>query len=234
MYSCTQTIADIGDLYVKYSGFDNWALTNNIVVIEDASELQLQQEHVLPLETRPPDADGKGAVTMRDLVKNSLRMRPDRIVIGEVRSSEAMDLLQAMNTGHDGSLATIHANNPKGALDRIETLAMMSDVELPWRAMRSQVATAINIVIQASRLKDGSRKITHISEILGLDDEGKYIVNDIFRFRVLGSSDDGKMLGAHEATGHLPSFLAEAKAQGFTIDEKMFAAIKPTSPLSKV
>ena len=189
-----------------------------IVVIEDASELQLQQEHVLPLETRPADQNGKGLVSMRDLVKNSLRMRPDRIVIGEVRSAEAMDLLQAMNTGHDGSLATIHANTPKGALDRLETLAMMSDVDIPWRALRNQVASAIHIVIQAARLKDGSRKITHISEILGLDEDGKYLVNDIFKLNLQGK---------HEATGIIPSFLDEAQAQGFTIDEKMFTSGSP-------
>jgi pilus assembly protein CpaF len=193
-----------------------------ILVIEDASELTLQQEHVLPLETRAPDAMGSGAVTMRDLVKASLRMRPDRIVIGEVRGPEAMDLLQAMNTGHSGSMATLHANTPKGALARIETLALMSDVEMPLVALRSQIASAIDIVIQAARLRDGSRKITHISEIMELDEKGNYQVNDIFVYRVNEVDPSGKILGKHIPTGILPSFLEEAKAQGFTVDESLF------------
>ena len=193
-----------------------------IVVIEDASELNLQQEHVLPLETRAGDLDGKGAVTIRDLVRASLRMRPDRIVIGEVRGAEAMDLLQAMNTGHSGSMATIHANTPKGALDRIETLALMSDVPLPWRALRSQVNSAIDIVIQANRLPDGSRKITCISEIGELTEDGKYEIRDLFVYKTDAVDPQGKTVGQHVATGVLPSFLAEAKAQGYTVDETLF------------
>lgn len=193
-----------------------------ILVIEDASELTLQQEHVLPLETRAADAMGDGEVTMRDLVKASLRMRPDRIVIGEVRGPEAMDLLQAMNTGHSGSMATLHANTPKGALARIETLALMSDVEMPLVALRSQIASAIDIVIQAARLRDGSRKITHISEIMELDEKGNYQVNDIFLYKVTEVDASGKMIGSHVPTGILPSFLEEAKAQGFTVDESLF------------
>lgn len=193
-----------------------------IVVIEDASELSLQQEHVLPMETRAPDPQGEGGVSMRDLVKASLRMRPDRIIIGEVRGPEAMDLLQAMNTGHSGSMATIHANNPKGALSRLETLALMSDVELPLRALRSQISSAIDIVIQASRLRDGSRRITYISEIMELDDQGNYQVNDLFTFQVNDMDSEGKMLGVYEPTGILPSFLEDAKAQGFAVDESLF------------
>ncbi len=193
-----------------------------IVVIEDASELQLQQEHVLPMEARAPDIDGKGMVTIRDLLRSSLRMRPDRIIIGEVRGAEAMDLLQAMNTGHSGSMATIHANTPKGALDRLETLALMSDVALPWRALRSQVASAIDIVVQASRLRDGSRKITYISEIGELTEEGKYEVHDIFVFEIQSVDEKGQMMGKHISTGYIPSFLHEAIAQGFTVDETLF------------
>lgn len=193
-----------------------------IIVIEDASELSLQQEHVLPMETRAPDAMGQGGVTMRDLVKSSLRMRPDRIVIGEIRGSEAMDLLQAMNTGHSGSMTTLHANTPKGALARLETLALMSDVEMPLVALRSQISSAVDIVIQAARLRDGSRKITHISEIMELDEKGNYQVNDIFVYRVKEIDASGKIIGSHVATGILPSFLEEAKAQGFTVDEELF------------
>jgi pilus assembly protein CpaF len=193
-----------------------------IIVIEDASELQLQQEHVLPMETRAPDAMGAGGVTIRDLVKSSLRMRPDRIVIGEIRGPEAMDLLQAMNTGHSGSMTTLHANTPRGALSRLETLALMSDVEMPLVALRSQIASAIDIVIQAARLRDGSRKITHISEVLDLDEKGNYQVNDIFVYRVTDIDKTGKMNGEHVPTGIIPSFFEEAKAQGFSIDESLF------------
>lgn len=195
-----------------------------IVLIEDASELNLQQEHVLPMETRGSDAEGRQGLTIRDLVRASLRMRPDRIVIGEVRGAEAMDLLQAMNTGHAGSLTTIHANTPKGALDRLETLAMMSDVALPWRALRSQVASAVDIVIQASRLPDGSRKITHISEVCDIGENGQYVVHDIFTYKVQHVDAKGKTVGAHAPTGILPTFLAEAKSQGYTVDETLFKA----------
>ena len=195
-----------------------------IVVIEDASELSLQQSHVLPMETRAADSMGEGEVTMRDLVKTSLRMRPDRIVIGEVRGSEAMDLLQAMNTGHSGSMATLHANTPRGALARLETLALMSDVEMPLVALRSQIASAIDVVIQASRLRDGSRKITHISEVLDLDEHGNYQVEDLFVYHVTDVRSDGKVEGQHAATGTLPSFFEEAKTQGFTIEESVFKA----------
>ncbi len=194
-----------------------------IIVIEDAGELQLQQDHVLTMETRPADVEGKGQVTIRDLLKASLRMRPDRIVIGEVRGGEAMDLLQAMNTGHSGSMSTVHANTPKGALARLETLALMSDVELPWRALRSQVSAAIDIVVQVARLRDGARRITHISEVGELDASGQYEVTDLFRYEIEKADDEGNIIGHHAPTGELPSFLAEAKAQGFTVDESLFA-----------
>ncbi|HLG20103.1 MAG TPA: CpaF family protein [Bdellovibrionota bacterium] len=197
-----------------------------IIVIEDSSELQLQQEHVLPMETRPPEANGEGGVTIRDLLRASLRMRPDRIVVGEVRGGEALDLLQALNTGHSGSMATIHANTPKSALARLETLALMSDVNLPLRALRNQVATAIEIVVQAARFRDGSRRITHISEVRELTDDGQYVVNDLFVFQTQKVDDKGKLVGRHVPTGTLPSFLADAKAQGFTVDETLFQAVK--------
>jgi pilus assembly protein CpaF len=197
-----------------------------IIVIEDSSELQLQQEHVLPMETRAAEADGTGLVTMRDLVKASLRMRPDRIVIGEVRGGEAMDLLQAMNTGHSGSMATVHANTPRGALARLETLALMSDVELPWRALRQQVSSAIEIVVQASRLRDGTRRVTHISEVRELHQDGNYDVADIFVFEIQRIDEHGKIQGHHVPTGEIPSFLPEAKAQGFNVDEALFEPAK--------
>ncbi len=194
-----------------------------IVVIEDSSELTFAQDHVLPLETQAKDRMGEGQVSMRDLIKASLRMRPDRIVIGEVRGPEALDLLQAMNTGHAGSMATLHANTPKGALERLETLALMSDVDLPLRALRSQIASALDIIIQAQRLRDGSRKITHISEVVGMTEDGHYQVNDLFVYHVESVEADGTMIGRHKATGNHPTFLQEAIAQGFTVDETLFA-----------
>jgi pilus assembly protein CpaF len=186
-----------------------------IIVIEDASELKLLKEHLLPMESTPE-------VTIRDLLKSSLRMRPDRIVIGEVRGGEAFDLLQAMNTGHSGCMATVHANSPKDAMARVETLAMMSDVNLPWRAMRSQVASAIDILVQTTRLRDGTRKITHISESRGLNEAGDYQVDDLFVHEIESVDDKGTIKGKHIATGTYPSFLEEAKAQGFTVDETLF------------
>lgn len=197
-------------------------IDQRIVVIEDASELQMKQEHVLPMETQHADRMGEGQVTMRDLIKSSLRMRPDRIVIGEVRGPEALDLLQAMNTGHSGSMATLHANTPKGALERLETLSLMSDVDLPLRALRSQIASAIDIVIQAQRLRDGSRRITHISEILGLAEDGHYEIRDLFLFKVKSIDEQGKMIGEHSACKVLPSFYEEALAQGLRLDKEMF------------
>lgn len=188
-----------------------------IIVIEDSSELQLQKSHLVPMETRPPDKEGKNEVPIRELLKSSLRMRPDRIVIGEIRGGEALDLLQAMNTGHSGSMTTLHANNPRQAMSRLETLSLMSGVELPHLAIKNQIASAIDIVIQASRLRDGSRKITHISEVLDLDERGEYIVKDVFRYHVTGISADGTLLGAHRPTGYLPSFFHEAVVQGFKV-----------------
>ncbi len=193
-----------------------------IIVIEDSSELQLQQQHLVTMETRQAEPSGEGEVTIRDLLRSSLRMRPDRVIIGEVRGGEALDLLQAMNTGHSGSMATIHANNPYACLQRLETLALMSEVDLPWRALRSQVATAIEIVVQAARLRDGSRKITHISEVRGLDEAGNYQVADIFTFHIQKVDPDGKIHGIHLPTGEIPSFIKDAKAQGYKVNENMF------------
>ncbi|MEZ4704405.1 MAG: CpaF family protein [Bdellovibrionota bacterium] len=195
---------------------------DRIVVIEDASELDLNQDHVLPMETLLGSREDQAKISIRDLVKASLRMRPDRIVIGEVRSGEAMDLLQAMNTGHDGSFATIHANSPLGALSRLETLAMMSGMDFPLIALRSQIGSAVEILVQTSRMRDGTRKITHISEVLGVDEAGHYHVEDLFVFKVKKIDSKGNVVGDHQATGKLPSFYRDAKMQGFTISRAMF------------
>lgn len=193
-----------------------------IIVIEDSAELQLQQEHVLPLESKPPDKHGRGEVTLRDLVKASLRLRPDRIVVGEVRGGEALDLLQAMNTGHSGSLATIHASSPLQTLSRLETLTLFSGLDLPIVAIREQVASAIDLIVQASRLPDGSRKVTHVSEVLPLSPEGRYQVQDIYRFVRIGAPGD-KIRGEHRAAGNLPTFLAEIELAGLELPPSLAA-----------
>lgn len=192
-----------------------------IVTIEDAAEIQLGQEHVVRLETRPPNVEGKGAITIRDLVKNSLRMRPDRIVVGEVRSGEALDMLQAMNTGHDGSLTTGHANTPRDMLSRLETMVLMAGMELPVRAIREQIASAVDVIVQQSRLKDGSRKITHITEVLGM--EGEIItLQDIFIFRQKGLDDKGKIIGEFEPTGIRPKFFEKFESSGISVPANLF------------
>jgi len=178
-----------------------------VVTIEDAAELQLRQPHVVSLETRPANMEGKGEYTIRDLVKNALRMRPDRIVVGECRGGEALDMLQAMNTGHDGSLTTTHANSPREALARLETLVLMSGVELPIRAIREQIAGSVHLLVQQSRLSDGSRKVTAITEVIGIDDNGEIEIVPIFQFERTGTSATGKVEGAFRATGFLPSYL---------------------------
>jgi len=187
-----------------------------IIVIEDSAELQLQQDHVVPLESKPPDKHGKGEVTMRELVRASLRLRPDRVVVGEVRGGEALDLLQAMNTGHSGSLATTHASSPMQTLSRLETLTLFSGLDLPIIAIREQVSTAIDLIVQAARLPDGSRKVTHISEVLALTADGKYQVQDIYKYFRTGT-DGEKILGEHRAVGNLPSFLEEAELADFKL-----------------
>jgi pilus assembly protein CpaF len=194
---------------------------HRIVTIEDSAELQLQQPHVVRLETRPPNIEGKGEVSQRDLVKNALRMRPDRIVIGEVRGGEAIDMLQAMNTGHDGSLTTIHANTPRDALARLETMIQMTGMRLSDRAMRQQIASAVNLVIQASRLSDGTRRITSISEITGM--EGEMItMQEIFQFERKGVDKDGKVLGRFRPTGVRPRFAERLKQYGMQLPRVFF------------
>jgi pilus assembly protein CpaF len=195
-----------------------------IVTIEDAAELQLHQEHVARLETRPPNVEGKGAVRQRQLVINALRMRPDRIIVGEVRGEEALDMLQAMNTGHDGSLTTVHANSPRDALSRIETMIAMGATNLPERAMRQQISAAIQLVVQQTRLSDGTRKVTAISEITGM--EGEVItMQEIFVFEKLGLTQDGKVIGRFRATGVRPKCCERLKACGIVLPPNMFEGV---------
>jgi len=192
-----------------------------IVTIEDSAELQLQQPHVVRLETRPPNIEGRGEVTQRDLVRNALRMRPDRIVIGEVRGGEAIDMLQAMNTGHDGSLTTIHANTPRDALARLETMIQMTGMRLSDRAMRQQVASAINIVLQVARLSDGSRRVTSISEITGMEGE-TITMQEIFQYERTGIDSQGQVLGRFRPTGIRPRFAERLKASGLQLPRVFF------------
>jgi pilus assembly protein CpaF len=192
-----------------------------IVTIEDSAELQLQQPHVVRLETRPPNIEGKGEVTQRDLVKNALRMRPDRIVIGEVRGGEAIDMLQAMNTGHDGSLTTIHANTPRDALARIETMIQMTGMRLSDRAMRQQVASALDLVLQVARLSDGSRRVTSISEITGMEGE-TITMQEIFQYERTGIDSQGQVIGRFRATGIRPRFADKLKACGLQLPRVFF------------
>ncbi len=188
-----------------------------VVTCEDAAELQLQQPHVVRLETRPPNLEGKGEVTMRDLVRNCLRMRPERIIVGEVRGPEAFDLLQAMNTGHDGSMGTIHANNPREACTRLENMIAMGGFNLPAKAVREQISGAVSVIVQTARLRDGSRKITHITEMVGM--EGEVItMQDLFVFEYQGEDEDGRIIGRHRATGLRPKFWDRARYYGLEAD----------------
>lgn len=192
-----------------------------IVTIEDAAELQLRQEHVVKLETRPANIEGKGAISMRDLVKNSLRMRPDRIVVGEVRSGEALDMLQAMNTGHDGSLTTGHANSPRDMISRLETMVLMAGLDLPVKAIREQIASAVDLVLQQSRLQDGSRRVTHLTEVQGM--EGDIItLQDIFIFEQKGKDEDNKIIGKFRPTGIRPKFMDKLAANGIHLPNDVF------------
>lgn len=194
-----------------------------IVTIEDAAELQLHQDHVVRMETKAPNIDGTGAVSIRDLVRNSLRMRPDRIVVGECRGGEALDMLQAMNTGHDGSLTTVHANAPRDALSRLETLSLMSGLDMPLGVIREQIASAVDLIVQQSRLKDGSRKITYITEVAGM--EGNTIVmTDIFRFEQTGVDADGMIVGELKPTGIRPMFIDRLEASGFKLGADVFSS----------
>jgi pilus assembly protein CpaF len=197
-----------------------------IITIEDSAELQMKQEHVVRLETRPPNIEGRGEVTQRDLVRNTLRMRPDRIILGEVRGGEALDMLQAMNTGHDGSLSTIHSNTTRDALARLETMVLMAGMDLPERAIREQVASALNLVVHLSRMSDGTRKIVQISEITGM--EGPTIVmQDIFKFEKKGIGADGRVLGEFQPTGVRPWFMEKLKLSGFEVPPHIFERTQP-------
>ncbi len=192
-----------------------------IVTIEDSAELQLQQPHVIRLETRPANIESKGEISQRDLVKNSLRMRPDRIIIGEVRGEEALDMLQAMNTGHDGSLATLHANTPRDALSRLENMISMTGLQLPISAMRSQIASAIDVVLQLERMEDGTRRVTSIQEIQGM--EGDIItMSEIFCFERQGLDEEGKIIGRYSATGLVPKFADTLRQRGLAVDVSLF------------
>jgi pilus assembly protein CpaF len=192
-----------------------------ILTIEDAAELQLLQPHVVRLETRPANIEGKGRITQRELVRNALRMRPDRIIVGEVRGDEVLDMLQAMNTGHDGSLTTIHSNSARDAMHRLETLMLLSGVALPAQAMREQISSALDAVIHVSRMSDGTRRITGISEIVGMEKD-VVAMQEIFRFRRTGVDEDGRVLGEYEATGIRPKFADKLFVSGIDLNADIF------------
>jgi pilus assembly protein CpaF len=192
-----------------------------IVTIEDAAELQLQQDHVVRLETRPPNIEGKGMITTRDLVRNALRMRPERIIIGECRGAESLDMLQAMNTGHSGSMTTLHANSTRDAQARLETMIMMAGMELPMKAMRQQISSAVDLIIQANRLQGGPRKVTSLTEVMNMEQD-VIIMQDVFRYRQLGIDQNGRAFGQFEATGVRPSFVARLEAAGIKLPTNLF------------
>jgi pilus assembly protein CpaF len=194
---------------------------DRIVTIEDAAELQLQQEHIVRLETRPPNIEGKGQVTTRDLVRNALRMRPERIIIGECRGAEALDMLQAMNTGHSGSMTTLHANSTRDAQARLETMIMMAGMELPIKAMRQQISAAIDLIVQANRLQGGPRKVTSITEVMNMEQD-IIIMQDIFRYKQMGIDQNGRAFGQFEATGVRPSFMQRLEASGMKLPTNLF------------
>ncbi len=195
--------------------------TDRIVTIEDAAELQLQQDHVVRLETRPPNIEGKGAITATDLVRNALRMRPERIIIGECRGPETLDMLQAMNTGHEGSLTTIHANTPRDAVARVETMIMMAGFELPLKAMRTQVASAVDLIVQATRLQGGPRKITYITEVVGMEQD-TVVMQDIYRFEKEGIDENGRAHGKFLSTGIRPTFMSRLESAGVRLPASAF------------
>jgi pilus assembly protein CpaF len=195
--------------------------SDRIVTVEDSAELRLDQPHVVSLEARPPNMEGKGAVVIRDLVKNCLRMRPDRIVVGECRGGEALDMLQAMNTGHDGSLTTVHANNPRDLISRLEVMVMMAGMDLPEKAILEQIASAVHVVIQQSRFSDGTRKITHVTEITGME-SGVVQMQDIFLYKQKGLDGEGKVVGSFRATGRVPEFYEDLKQRGLDVDLSLF------------
>jgi len=192
-----------------------------IVTIEDSAELQLQQPHVCRLETRPPNIEGRGEVTQRDLVRNSLRMRPDRIIVGEVRGGESLDMLQAMNTGHDGSISTIHANTPRDSISRLEMMMQMSGFNLPTRAMRQQISSALDLIVSTARLTDGSRKVTSISEVAGMEGD-TIMLQELFAYQREGVDEQGNITGRFVATGIRPRFAEKVKASSHDIDPRIF------------
>ena len=196
-----------------------------IVTIEDAAELRLQQQHVVTLESRPANLEGRGAITIRDLVRNALRMRPDRIIVGEVRSGEALDMLQAMNTGHDGSLTTGHANSPRDILSRLETMVMMAGMDLPVRAIREQIASALDLIIQQSRIQDGSRKITYITEVQKMEGD-TIVLQDLFTYVQTGINESGKSVGYYEASGLQPMFLQKFKMNGVELPQSFMKQLR--------
>ena len=196
--------------------------TERVVTIEDSAELRLHQDHVVRMEARPPDIDGRGQVTIRDMVRNCLRMRPDRIIVGECRGGEALDMLQAMNTGHDGSLTTLHANSPRDALSRLETMVLMAGMELPLKVIRQQIASAVDLVVHQSRLKNGPRKITAISEVAGMEGD-TIVMTDIFKFEQTGVSPTGEILGQFKPTGIRPMFSPRLEAVGYRLSAELFS-----------
>jgi pilus assembly protein CpaF len=199
-----------------------------IVTCEDAAELQLQQPHVVRLETRPPNLEGEGQVTMRDLVRNCLRMRPERIIVGEVRGSEAFDLLQAMNTGHDGSMSTLHANSPREALNRLEGMILMAGFTLPSRAIRQMITGAVDIIIQVARMRDGKRRVTHITEVVGI--EGDVVtLQDLMRYQLVGEDENGRLIGHHRFTGiSRPRFTERARYHG--LEQRLMESLSAAEP----
>jgi len=203
-----------------------------VVTIEDSAELRLDQDHVLRMEARPPDIDGRGQITIRDMVRNSLRMRPDRIVVGECRGGEALDMLQAMNTGHDGSLTTLHANSPRDALSRLETMVLMAGMDLPLKVIRQQIASAVDLVVHQSRLRNGPRKITAISEVAGMEGE-TIVMTDIFKFDQTGVAPDGTILGQFKPTGIRPMFSPRLESVGYRLSAELFSPDSTPQPGSR-
>jgi pilus assembly protein CpaF len=206
--------------------------TERVVTIEDSAELRLAQEHVVRMESRPANVDGRGEVTIRDMVRNALRMRPDRIIVGECRGGEALDMLQAMNTGHDGSLTTLHANSPRDALSRLETMVLMAGMELPLKVIRQQIASAVDLIVHQSRLKNGPRKITAISEVSGMEGD-TIVMTDIFKYEQTGLAPDGSIIGNFRPTGIRPMFSPRLEATGYKLGAELFSPTRTTSSVGK-
>jgi len=197
-----------------------------IITIEDAAELRLHQKHWIRLESRSANIEGKGSITIRDLFRNTLRMRPDRIIIGECRGIESLDMLQAMNTGHDGSMTTIHANSTQDVLTRIDSMILMSGVDLPIRSIREMIASAIDVIVHTTRLSDGTRKVVQVSEVTGMKDETHIALKDVFIFKQTGRDSQNKVLGSFQATGFIPTFLEDIKIRGISLPEGIFTPSK--------